>query len=136
MSHSDRKAASADVVFLKAEGYAIQGAIFEVYREVGSGFLEAVYQECLEEEFRRRRIPFVAQPELTITYKGRAIRQTYIPDFVCYDCIIVELKAVQSLNALHKAQVINYLKATDFRLGLLVNFCAYPKAEVYRLINR
>jgi GxxExxY protein len=136
MSHSDRQAASANVVFLKEEGYAIQGAIFEVYREVGSGFLEAVYQECLEEEFRKRKIPFTAQPELTINYKGQAIRHTYKPDFVCYDCIIVELKAVQSLNAQHKAQVINYLKASNFQLGILVNFCAYPKVEVHRLLNK
>lgn len=136
MSHSGKQEASTDVVFLKAEGYAIQGAIFEVYREVGSGFLEAVYQECLEEEFRKRKIPFTAQPELTINYKGQAIRHTYKPDFVCYECIIVELKAVQSLNAQHEAQVINYLKASNFQLGILVNFCAYPKAEVYRLLNK
>ena len=112
MLHSDKQEASSGTVFFKAESYAIQGAIFEVYREIGSGFLEAVYQECLKEEFRERKIPFAAQPEVTISYKGRAIRNTYKPDFICYDCIIVELKAVHSLNAQHKAQVINYLKAS------------------------
>ncbi len=110
-----------------------RGAIFEVYREMGCGFLEAVYQECLEYELARRGIPFVAQPELWLNYKGEQLRQTYKPDFICFNKIIVELKAVTEVKPEHQAQVINYLKATGIRLGLLVNFGAKPKATVERL---
>jgi GxxExxY protein len=120
-------------IIYKEECYQIQGAIFEVYREKGCGFLEAVYQECLEKEFALRSVPFVAQKELQLTYKGQPLRQTYLPDFTCYGKIIVELKAVKEIAPEHKAQVINYLKATGFKLGLLVNFGAYPKATIIRL---
>jgi GxxExxY protein len=120
-------------ILFKEECYAIQGAVFEVYREMGCGFLEAVCQECLELELRLREIPFVAQPLLTLNYKGERLRQTYHPDFVCYDKIIVELKAVKEIAPEHQAQVINFLKATGMRLGILVNFGAYPKATVKRL---
>ena len=119
----------------REESYKIQGAIFEVYKEVGSGFLEDVYQECLEKEFTLQSLPFVAQHQLPLEYKGEILKKKYIPDFICYDKIIVELKAVDKINNKHKAQVINYLKATDFELGLLVNFGAHPKVEVIRLIN-
>ena len=115
------------------ESYAIRGAVFEVYREMGCGFLEAVYQECLAKEFGRAEIPFQAQPELWLSYKGERLQQTYKPDFVCFDKIIVELKAVKEICPEHQAQVINYLKATGMKLGLLVNFGAYPKATVERL---
>ena len=117
----------------KAECYAIQGAIFDVYREMGCGFLEAVYQECLERELKKRRIPFVAQPELQLFYKGEELNKTYRPDIICYNKIIIELKAVKTIAPEHKAQLINYLKATDMKLGLLVNFGAYPKATITRL---
>jgi GxxExxY protein len=120
-------------IIYKEECYQIQGAIFEVYREMGCGFLEAVYQECLEKEFALRSIPFVAQQELQLTYKGQPLRQTYQPDFICYGKIIVELKAVKEIAPEHKAQVINYLKATGFKLALLVNFGSYPKATIIRL---
>lgn len=120
-------------IFYKEESYAIQGAVFEVYREIGCGFLEAVYQECLEKELRIRKIPFVSQPELKLTYKGEKLGQTYKPDLICFGRIIVELKAVKEFAPVHKAQVINYLKATGMKLGLLVNFGAYPKATVIRL---
>ncbi|MHC5083845.1 MAG: GxxExxY protein [Planctomycetota bacterium] len=120
-------------IIFKDEGYAIQGAIFDVYRELGHGFLEAVYQECLLLEFQKRNIPVVAQPTLPLIYKGQRLEQTYKPDFICYDKIIVELKAVKEFASEHKAQVINYLKATGMKLGLLVNFGTYPKAEVCRL---
>ncbi len=118
----------------KEEAYAIQGAVFEVYREMGSGFLEAVYQECLAREFRLRGIPFVAQQELALTYKGERLEQTYRPDFICYDAIIVELKAVKETAPEHQAQVFNYLKASGMRLGLLANFGHYPKATVQRIV--
>ncbi len=115
------------------ECYAIQGAVFDVYREMGCGFLEAVYQECLEKEFRLRDSPFEAQREIVLSYKGSRLNQTYKPDFICYGRIIVELKAVKEIAAEHKAQLINYLKAGGLGLGLLVNFGSYPKAEVIRL---
>jgi len=120
-------------IIYKEESYQIQGAIFEVYREMGSGFLEAVYQECLEKEFGLEGIPFVAQKELPLAYKGQKLSQTYKPDFIAYGRIIVELKAVKEIAQEHKAQVINYLKATGFKLGLLVNFGSYPKATIIRL---
>ena len=116
------------------ETYAIRGAIFEVYREMGSGFLESVYQECLEKEFIRRNIPYVAKCQLTLTYKGDLLIQTYEPDFVCYEKIIVELKAVKELAPDHEAQLINYLKATGLRLGLLANFASHPEVQIERRI--
>ena len=122
-----------ETILFKDESYAIQGAIFEVYREMGCGFLEPVYQECLEKELRLRNIPFVSQAELKLTYKGEPLVQTYKPDFICFNQIIVELKAVKEIAPEHKAQVINYLKATGMKLGLLVNFGAYPKATIIRL---
>lgn len=98
------------------ETFAIRGAVFEVYREMGCGFLEAVYQECLEKELRLKGIPFVSQPELMLSYKGESLQQVYKPDLICYEQIIVELKAVKELAQEHKAQVNNYLKATNLSL--------------------
>ena len=116
----------------KEEVYAIQGAIFDVYKEMGCGYLEAVYQECLEKELRLRNIPFVAQSELTLSYKGMPLEQTYKPDIVCHNQIILELKAVKNIAPEHQAQMLNYLKATGFRLGLIVNFGHHPKVEIQR----
>ena len=121
-------------IVYKEECFEIQGAVFEVYRNMGHGFLESVYQECLAYEFEQRGIPFVSQPKLELSYKGRLLEQTYIPDFVCYDKVIVELKSVKEILSEHKAQVINYLKTTNIKLDLLVNFGAYPKAKVLRLV--
>lgn len=121
-------------IIFKDESYAIQGAIFDVYREMGCGFLEAVYQECLERELRACNIPFQAQPEVQLLYKGSPLKQLYRPDLICYDKIIVELKAVKNVVPEHEAQLLNYLKATGMKLGLLVNFGAYPKATVKRLV--
>jgi GxxExxY protein len=118
-----------------SESFPIRGAVYEVYREMGCGFLEAVYQECLEKEFRRQGIPFVPQRELTLQYKGELLIQTYKPDFICFDCIIAELKAVKELGNEHRAQVHNYLKATGMELGFLVNFGHYPKAEIERVVR-
>ena len=112
------------------ECFATRGAIFEVYRELGNGFREEVYQQCLEREFAARKIPFDAKRELKIFYKGEPIDKTYIPDFLCYDKIIVEIKAVESLGNEHRAQIMNYLRLTKFQLGLLVNFAAYPKVAI------
>ncbi len=121
-------------ILYKEECYAIQGAVFEVYREMGCGFLEAVYQECLEKELTHRGIPFQSQVQLGLTYKGNRLNQTYKPDFVCFEKIIVELKTVKEVDNTHRAQVLNYLKATGMRVGLLVNFGHYPKATVERLL--
>jgi GxxExxY protein len=116
------------------ESYDIRGAIFEVYKEKGCGFLEPVYQECLEKELRLRTIPFVPQCELRLAYKGEPLQQTYRVDLVCYDKIIVELKAVKALASEHRAQVFNYLKATGFRLAFLVNFGHHPEVEIERIV--
>lgn len=119
-------------IIYKDEAYAIQGACFEVYKTLGSGFLEAVYQEALAHELKLRNIPFQEQRELKLQYKGIPLHQTYKPDFVCYDKIIVEIKAVSDLAPEHEAQLLNYLKITNMRLGLLVNFGHYPKIEIKR----
>ncbi len=121
-------------IIYKDESYAIQGAIFDVYREMGNGFLEAVYQECLQKEFSKRGVPYQSQVELRLIYKGEYLEQTYRPDFICYDKIIVELKAMKNTKEEHQAQLFNYLKATGMRLGLLVNFGHYPLAEIERIV--
>ncbi|TAJ79871.1 MAG: GxxExxY protein [Gallionellaceae bacterium] len=121
-------------ILYREECYQIQGAVFEVYREMGCGFLEAVYQECLGKELQKRGVPFVAQQELRLCYKGEPLRQTYIPDFICHESIILELKALALTTGEHKAQVMNYLKATKMRLGLLANFGCHPKATVERVV--
>ncbi len=117
------------------ECYKIVGACFEVYNEKGCGFLEAVYQECLEIEFALQGIGFVPKKPLPLSYKGRPLKQRYEPDFVCQDKIILEIKAVSVLADEHRAQVINYLNATGLKLGLLVNFGQFPKLEWERLAN-
>jgi GxxExxY protein len=94
----------------------------EVHRNLGCGFFEAVYQEALEIELQQRGIPHLREHPLTICYKGIPLQKEYTPDFICYDRMIVELKALGSLESLHEAQVINYLKATGYQLGLLINF--------------
>ena len=117
----------------KDEAFLIQGAIFEVYRTLGCGFLEAVYQKALEVELVQRNIPFVSQAEIEVEYKGVKLNQMYRADLVCYDKIILELKAVQTLLPEHEAQLQNYLRATKLRVGLLVNFGHYPKVEIKRI---
>jgi GxxExxY protein len=102
--------------------HAIIGAAMEVHRELGCGFLEAVYQEALEREFVDREIPFVSQPVVQITYKGRVLDKTYQPDFICFDNIVVELKALNNLSGVETSQLINYLKAGCMETGLLLNF--------------
>jgi len=118
----------------KDEVYEIQGAIFEVYREMGCGFLEAVYQECLVKEFIKRGIFCESQKQLRLSYKGEELEQVYVPDIICDNKIILELKAVREVTNEHRAQLHNYLRATNMRLGLLVNFGHYPKATCERII--
>jgi GxxExxY protein len=119
----------------KEDTYKIIGACFEVYKDKGNGFVEPVYQECLEMEFALQAIPFTAQAALSISYKGQKLKQRYIPDFMCRERIIVELKAVTQVTDEHRAQVLNYLKATGYRLGLLINFGHHPKLEYERIIR-
>ena len=117
-----------------AESYAVRGALMEVHRVLGSGFLEDVYQDCLRREFLYRKIPFEEKPRLRILYKGEEIEHYYIPDFVCYEKLIVEIKAVATLSEEHYAQLRNYLKATGIRVGFLVNFHDFPKLDIHRMI--
>ena len=119
----------------KDESYAIMGACFEVYKEMGCGYLEAVYQECLATELRIQGIDFREREALSLTYKQSMLCQKYVPDFVCYNKILIEIKAVTRLDDSHRAQVHNYLKATGFKLGLLVNFGHYPKVEWERIVR-
>ena len=118
-----------------AESYQIKGAAMRVYTALGCGFLEGVYQECLEMEFTRRGIPFTPQKALDLTYQGARLRQTFKADFVCFEKIIVEVKAVAHLVPEHQAQVINYLKATGMQLGFLLNFGHHPLLEEMRIPN-
>jgi GxxExxY protein len=104
------------------ESYDIIGCMMTVHSELGCGFLEKVYQEALEREFTDKGIPFKREVNLKIYYKGNPLQQDYIADFVCYDKIIVELKAISKISDIEKAQVINYLKATGYELGILANF--------------
>lgn len=116
------------------ESYLIMGACFRVYNEMGCGFLEPVYQECLEMELRLQCVPFVAQPELALTYRGQMLQRRFRPDFLCFNEINLELKAVSRLASEHRSQVLNYLSASGKRLGMLVNFGHYPKLESERII--
>ena len=116
------------------ETYEILGACFEVYREKGCGFLEAVYQECLDIELTLRGVPARSFVPLPLTYKGRPLGKHYEADFVCFEKVLVELKAVSKLTDEHRAQVQNYLNATGHRVGLLVNFGHYPKVEHERFV--
>ena len=135
-----RNAMSADMqepnsAFLSEEQtFQIRGAVFEVNRTMGRGFMEAVYQECLGLEFRRRSIPFRAMPRLKLTYKGVPLRQTYQPDFICFEAVIIELKVARELAPEHRAQLCNYLKATGLRIGLLVNFGGSGPAMIERMV--
>jgi len=121
-------------ILFKDECYVIMGACFNVYKDKGCGFLKPVYQECCELEFSFQRIPFVSQKELQLTYRGQALKQRYKPDFICYDKIIGELKAVSQLSDEHRAQMLNYLHATGMKLGLLINFGHHPKLEYERFV--
>ena len=121
-------------IIYRNESYKIQGAIFEVYKIIGPGFLEAVYQECLEKEFALRNIPFRSQVEINLNYKDIPLIQAYRADFICFDSIIVEIKAVSGISDIHRAQVLNYLRASNLKLGLLLNFSSFPKIGIERIV--
>ena len=125
---------SEKIFLYKEESFAIRGALFEVYNQLGYGFLESVYQESLIIEFRQRDIPFVSQPKVEIEYKGVTLTNAFQPDFICFNKIIVELKAVKELASEHRAQVLNYLRVSRFRLGFLVNFGSSTKLIIERVI--
>jgi GxxExxY protein len=120
----------------KDQSYAIIGACFAVYKEKGCGFTEPLYHEILEIELELQRIPFLSKPPQTLQYRGRTLIHTFSPDFICYEKIILEIKAVAALIDEHRAQVLNYLSATRYQLGLLVNFGHYPRLEYERLLPR
>ena len=126
-----KSAQSADV--RDPQTYAIIGAAMEVHRQLGHGFLEAVYQEALAVEFAERAIPFQREAELPIRYKGRVLACKYRADFLCYDAVAVETKALATLTTVDEAQLINELKATGYAIGLLINFGA-PSLEYRRRI--
>jgi GxxExxY protein len=121
-------------LLFKDETFAIRGAIFEVYKEKGCGFSEAVYQESLEFEFELRGIPFVSHPKIQLEYKGRQLKAEFVPDLICFGKIVVELKAVVELIDAHRSQIQNYLRGTGLSLGMLANFGHYPGVEVERVI--
>jgi GxxExxY protein len=124
----------ADLIY-QDECYQIMGACFEVYKEKGCGFLESVYQECLEIELKAREIFFAAKQVIRLTYKEQHLTQTFAADFICLDKIVLEIKAVSSICDEHRAQVLNYLAATGFKLGLLVNFGHFPRLEWERIVR-
>ena len=109
-------------ILYKEEAYKIIGACMEVHKHLGCGFLEPVYQDALEKEFMYQNLPYLREMVLPIYYKQQRLNKYYQAGFVCYDKIIVELKALSELTSQHEAQVLNYLKATGFKLGLLINF--------------
>jgi len=121
---------------LKEETFRILGACFEVYNELGCGFLEPVYQECLEMELSRQGIPFESQKVLNLAYKGEVLKKSYQVDLVCFGTVIVEIKAVSHITGEHKAQILNYLHASTIDVGLLVNFGHFPKLEYERFLSR
>ena len=130
----EERESKKDLLFPE-ESYQVMGACFAVYKAMGCGFLEAVYQECLEIELRRQRIPFASQQPLRLTYAEEPLKQTYVADIICYDRILLELKAITRLAPEHHAQVMHYLKVTGLRLGILVNFGHHPQLEHQRITS-
>ena len=122
-------------ILFKDESYKIMGAMFEVYKEMGCGFLEQVYQECVELELKEQQVPFVAQAQVELKYKHHQLNSKFVPDLICYGKIVLELKAVKLITDEHRAQVHNYLKATGVRLGIIVNFGHFPKVEYERIVR-
>jgi len=124
-----------DELVFRDEVYAVVGAAIEVHRELGAGFLEAVYQEAMERELSARGIAFESQRELVIQYKAQPLGKSYVCDLLCFDNVLVELKAMDRLTGREESQLINYLKAAGLPVGLLINFGSHGKLEWRRLIN-
>jgi GxxExxY protein len=123
----------AELIY-KDEVFAIVGAAMEVHRVLGSGFLEAVYHEGMEIECLIRQIPFISQQIIQIKYKEHTLKKEYIADMICFGKIIVEFKALDQLTGREESQIINYLKATGYKVGVLINFGSYPKLEWKRFV--
>ena len=120
---------------LSDESFTIIGACMAVHRELGCGFLEAIYQEALEIEFNLRNIPFIREKKLQVVYKNEVLKKCYYADFICYDDIILELKTISNFEPVHEAQLINYLNATNHKVGLLINF-GQPSLQQKRVLNK
>ena len=122
-------------LILKKEVYAVVGAAIDVHRELGPGFLESIYQEAMEIELSSRNIPFVAQQPIAVQYKGVTLKKQFFADLVCFEQIIVEIKALARLSGTEQAQLLNYLKGTGFPIGILINFGSHGKLEWKRLVK-
>ena len=122
-------------LILKKEVYAVVGAAIDVHRELGPGFLESIYQEAMEIELSSRNVPFVAQQPIAVQYKGVTLKKQYFADLVCFEQIIVEIKALAHLSGTEQAQLLNYLKGTGFPIGILINFGSHGKLEWKRLVK-
>ena len=122
-------------LIFKEEVFAIVGAAIEVHKELGPGFLEPVYHEAMILELSGQKVPFQSEVALSISYKQQSLQQKYRADFICFDQIIVELKALQHLSGKEEAQVLNYMKATGLRVGVLINFGSHGKLEWKRLVR-
>jgi GxxExxY protein len=133
--HTERKPTEdPNALYLSDETYEVVGAAMEVFYKLGPGFLEPIYQQAFAIELELRGIPYRREERFTITYKGRVLGKEYVADFFCYDQIIVELKAVNQLSPIDWAQVINYLKVTRCRVGLLFNFGSHGRLEWKKLV--
>jgi GxxExxY protein len=119
---------------LKEETYAIIGAAMEVHKQLGNGFLEAIYQEALEIEFHQKNIHYTREVQLNVSYKGQILKKQYFADFICFDSVIVELKALSDITTEHESQILNYLKATNKKVGLLINF-GKTSLQYKRIVN-
>ncbi|MEW5947063.1 MAG: GxxExxY protein [bacterium] len=122
-------------LLFKDEVYRIIGAAIDVHRELGPGFLEAVYQDAMQFELDMRRIPYESQSPVTVYYKGRKLKKEYYADLLCFGAIIVELKAIERLTERDHAQLLNYLKATGMKVGVLINFGAHGELEWKRFVK-
>jgi GxxExxY protein len=124
----------AELLF-KEEVYGIVAPAIEVHRELGNGFAEAIYQEAMQVELATRQIPFESQKVLQVFYKGRPLEKSYVADFICFNAIIVEIKVLNQLSGKEESQVLNYLKATGLRVGLLINFGSHSKPDSQRYVR-
>jgi GxxExxY protein len=131
---NDSKGSGFMELILKDEVYRVVGAAIEVHKVLGSGFLEAVYQEAFAIELSENDISFKSQTALKIGYKGHQLQKEYIADFTCFDSLIVEIKSLSVLTGREEAQVINYLKATGYKVGLLINFGSIGKLEWKKIV--
>jgi GxxExxY protein len=122
------------MLLYEKETYEIRKAIFEVYKAMGIGFLEAVYHECLQIEFDRLKIPYTYEERLKIKYKNIELKHKYYADFICYNKILLEIKSKNILVEKDESQLLNYMYATGIKVGLLVNFGSYPEAEIKRMV--